>query len=123
MAFDIETAFDRFLREHHYPLSVIFTEDGRELISRGDVNGLPWRGLYDSLFGTRDAVVRLAASFVSRPAFQMFKQGKLRCVAFALDNQMLVGLFDQSGGDAAGSYRDAKATMNELITTLGSYKK
>ena len=110
----MKDAFDSFLENRKYECVVAFTAKGKEILRRGSLEALPWKGLADALVGTSDAVSRLAKS-VPLGTFQIFGQGKVQAAAFRPQADLLIIIFNNSEVGSVGSYRHAKAAMQELL--------
>jgi hypothetical protein len=111
---NLESILESVLLEYGFECGIIASSSGQELARRGELGGLQWRGLVDSLFGDADSIVRLERSLEGQILPQTYSQGNVRCVVMKPRKDLLVGLFTQNAEDAALLYQRGKEVSARL---------
>src|SRR5262245_54214862 len=102
------------VEEHGFAWAVAATTSGQVLARSGDVAALQWPDLASSLFGDRDAIVRLDQSLDGQTLPQIWSQGEVTASVVKPRRELIIGLFDQSGQDAAQVYLRARRADSGL---------
>ena len=114
MSNDLENNLRQVIDEQGFLCGIIATSSGEEILRYGDFDALHWKDLVKSLFGDADAIVTLNKSLEGQILPQVYSQGDVRCAILKPKEELLVGLFDQSGKDAATFYKECREISKKL---------
>lgn len=118
MTNDLENFFRQVIDEQEFIFGIIASSSGEEILRYGDIDALQWKDLVKSLFGDVDAIVRLNKSLEGQILPQVYSQGDVRCAILKPKEELLIGLFDQSGKDTATFYKECRE-ISKKLTNLG----
>jgi hypothetical protein len=111
---DLDKMLQRVIDEYGYLCGIIALSSGQEIMRYGNFAALQWKDLSNSLFGDAEAIVRLDQSLEGQILPQVFSQGDVRCAVMKPKEEIIVGIFDQSGKDLVSFYKECKEISKRL---------
>lgn len=88
--------------------------DGTVVAIEGSLTAAGADGLYDALFGDREAIVDLCASLDGQLEPRIWSQGRVRCAVYRPEPGVVLGVFVESDKTNADLYREFAALKSSL---------
>lgn len=111
----ITKKIEDFILKNNILFAVIFDLEKRVNYTLGDKSTFTYDGLYDSLFGDEENILRLNESLEGRIIPHSWKQGELKCLVVKPNDNIIMGLFYNDHQNAIESYKTGKRISNEMI--------
>jgi len=102
-----------------YVGAIVANPSGSILFQVGDLNRLEWKGLL-SLFGDAEAIRNLGRFLEGQTTPRLQKQGQVQCTLLRPQEDLIIGLFDQSGRATIDVFAEAEQVLNEIRSSLSS---
>lgn len=115
----ITKEFEDFAKEHNVLLAVLVDLEKKVDYMIGGKDNLTYEGLFNSLFGDMEIILRLNESLEGQCMPQSWKQDQLKCLVVKPTDKVLVGLFYNDTKNAVDSYKFGKQLNDELIEIWG----
>lgn len=92
-------ALAAFVQANGFVCGIVASAAGEVLARSGNFGSLKWDGVPKALWGDSESIRRLYESLDGEILPQIHGQGDVTCVVNKVGDDLLVGLFDQSGRD------------------------
>lgn len=87
---------------------IAYNLKSRQIEHDGDRHILEHKGLFDNLFGSEEAIIRLNMSIQGQILPQSWKQGNIKCIVSKPEEDILIGLIYIEFRDAIEAYQVSK---------------
>ena len=101
-----------------YVYAVVADTSGSIVLELGDPERLQWKGIVKNLFGDSQAIRNLASFLEGQTAPRLHGQGEIHCILLKPREDLVTGLFDQSGRATVDVFSEAQEVMDELRSNL-----
>lgn len=104
----ITNKFKEFTEKHNVFLAVLVDVEKGIDYTYGSKDNLIYEGLFNSLFGNMESIIKLNKSLDGQIMPQSWKQGELKCLVVRPNDKVLIGLFYNDVDNVLESYKIGK---------------
>lgn len=111
---------ENIVTKRAYVCAIVADTKGDVLCQVGDVDRLEWKGMLNNLFGDAEAIKNLGGFLEGQTTPRLQKQGQIQCILLKPQENLVIGLFDQSGRATTEIFAEAQEVLDELRSLLPS---